>query len=144
MTMRFLAWQSSDFPYIENDLVHLSVNVTLLTALAVFSWASIALGLKASNLTNRGIVMHGPYACVRHPAYAAKNLAWWLGALPMFIALTASSNWKGLAYSVIAVFGWTVIYALRALTEERHLLMGNNGYAQYMSRVRWRFVPGVW
>ena len=144
MTMRFLAWQSSDFPYIESDLVHLSVNVTLLTALAVFSWASIALGFKASNLTNRGIVMRGPYAYVRHPAYAAKNFAWWLGALPMFIALTASSNWKGLAYSVIAVFGWTVIYALRALTEERHLLMGNNGYAQYMSRVRWRFVPGVW
>jgi protein-S-isoprenylcysteine O-methyltransferase Ste14 len=49
-----------------------------------------------------------------------------------------------MAYSLLSLLGWTVIYALRAVTEERHLLMLNNGYAQYAQRVRWRFVPGVW
>lgn len=143
-TMRFLEWRSNDFPHFENDLLHLGVNVTLLMALAVFSWASIALGFKASNLTNRGIVTHGPYAFVRHPAYAAKNLAWWLGALPTVGMTIADGNWRATGYALVALFGWTVIYALRAITEERHLLMYDNGYAHYAGSVRWRFIPRVW
>lgn len=143
-TGRFLEWQSSDFPYFANDVVHIAINIVVLIALAIFSWASVALGFKASNLTNRGIVSHGPYAYVRHPAYAAKNLAWWLGALPTLGMLLAAGNWRGAAYALLALTGWTTIYVLRALTEERHLLMANNGYAEYAQAVRWRFVPGVW
>ncbi len=143
-TVRFLEWQSSDFPHFANDFVHVTINIVLLIALAIFSWASVALGFKASNLTNRGIVTHGPYAFVRHPAYAAKNLAWWLGALPTVGMMLAAGNWKGMAYSLLALFGWTTIYALRAITEERHLLLSNNGYAQYVQKVRWRFVPRIW
>jgi len=144
LTLRFLEWQSSDFPQFRNDFLHLAINIAVLLALAVFSWASIALGFKASNLTNRGIVTHGPYAFIRHPGYAAKNLAWWLGALPALGATLAAGHWQAFAYSLMALFGWTAIYALRALTEERHLLLLNNGYAQYAQRVRWRFVPGLW
>jgi protein-S-isoprenylcysteine O-methyltransferase Ste14 len=143
-TLRFLEWRSSDFPHFANDFVHLTVNVALLVALGIFSWGSIALGFKASNLTNRGIVTHGPYAFVRHPAYAAKNLAWWLGALPTVGMMFAAGSWQGMAYSLLALFGWTTIYALRAITEERHLLLSDNGYAQYAQKVRWRFVPGIW
>lgn len=143
-TVRFLEWQSSDFPYFANDFIHLSINLSLLASLAIFSWASVALGFKASNLTNRGIVTHGPYAYVRHPAYAAKNLAWWLGALPMIGVAFATGSWKAMAYSLLALFGWTAIYVLRAITEERHLFMGSNGYAEYAQKVRWRFIPGVW
>ena len=87
---------------------------------------------------------HGPYAFVRHPTYAAKNLAWWLGALPMTSMMVGSANWKRLAYCLFAVFGWTTIYALRAITEERHLRLANNGYAEYAQAVRWRFIPKVW
>ena len=142
-TMRWLPWQSSDFPFFGNDAIHFGVNITLLTALAIFSWSSIALGFKASNLTNRGIVTHGPYAFVRHPAYAAKNLAWWLGALPGLIMTMQMGNLRGLIFSLFALAAWTSIYALRAITEERHLLMGRNGYAEYMTKVKWRFIPGV-
>jgi protein-S-isoprenylcysteine O-methyltransferase Ste14 len=143
-TLRFLEWQSSDFPFFTNDFVHISINLALLTSLAIFSWASISLGFKASNLTNRGIVTQGPYAVVRHPAYAAKNLAWWLGALPILGMAFATGSWKTVAYSLVALLGWSAIYVLRALTEERHLLMSNNGYAQYAQQVRWRFIPGIW
>lgn len=143
-TVRFLEWQSSDFPYFANDFVHFSINLSLLTSLAIFSWASIALGFKASNLTNRGIVTHGPYAYVRHPAYAAKNFAWWLGALPMIGVAFATGSWKAVAYSLLALLGWSAIYVLRAITEERHLMMANNGYAQYAQVVRWRFIPHIW
>ena len=142
-TGRFLEWQSNDFPYFQNTAVHFAANISLLVALAIYSWASIALGFKASNLTNRGIVSHGPYAFVRHPAYAAKNLAWWIGALPNLYAIFASGNARIAAYSLLALCGWTLIYALRAITEERHLLLTDNGYAEYMTRVKWRFIPGV-
>lgn len=140
-TSRYLAWQSSDFPYFPSDAVHVFANVCILVALAIYSWASLALGFKASNLTNRGIVAHGPYAWVRHPAYAAKNLAWWIGALPNLYLLMASGDWRSSAYALLALAGWTTIYVLRALTEERHLLLGDNGYAEYAARVRWRFIP---
>jgi protein-S-isoprenylcysteine O-methyltransferase Ste14 len=142
-TMRFVPWQSSDFPFFGNIAIHLAVNVTLLTALAIFSWASLSLGFKASNLTNRGIVTHGPYAFVRHPAYVAKNIAWWLGALPGLLMLLSMHDYRGLTVAVLALCGWSGIYALRAITEERHLLMGRNGYAEYAQRVRWRFIPRV-
>jgi protein-S-isoprenylcysteine O-methyltransferase Ste14 len=142
-TGRFLQWQSSDFPYFQNDFVHVTANSVLLAAMAIYSWASIALGFKASNLTNRGIVSRGPYAWVRHPAYAAKNFAWWIGALPAFSVWFSSGDLQAALYSVFAMAGWTAIYVLRAITEERHLLMADNGYAEYMRRVRCRFIPGV-
>ncbi len=142
-TGRFLEWQSSDFPHFENDYVHLAANITLLISMTIYSWASIALGFKASNLTNRGIVSRGPYSVVRHPAYAAKNFAWWIGAMPAFIVWFGSGDLHAALYSVFAMAGWTAIYALRAITEERHLLMIDNGYAEYMRRVRWRFIPGL-
>ena len=142
-TSRFLEWQSSDFPHFENTSVHFAANIALLTALSIYSWASVALGFKASNLTNRGIISRGPYAYVRHPAYAAKNLAWWIGALPNLYLIFASGNVRNAAYALLALCGWTTIYALRAITEERHLLLSDNGYAEYMARVKWRFIPGV-
>jgi protein-S-isoprenylcysteine O-methyltransferase Ste14 len=142
-TTRFLQWQSNDFPQFQSDGAHFVANISILVALAIYSWASVALAFKASNLTNRGIVSRGPYSVVRHPAYAAKNLAWWIGALPNLYIIFASGNLRHAAYALLALGGWTTIYVLRAITEERHLLLGNNGYAEYMSRVRWRFIPGV-
>jgi protein-S-isoprenylcysteine O-methyltransferase Ste14 len=152
-TSQVLPWQSSDFPQfstLPGDLsqgakedLHVLANGLLLASLAVFSWASVALGFKASNLTNRGIVAHGPYSVVRHPAYAAKNLAWWIGAIPaIYFAFLTGGASQGVP-AVLFTLGWTGIYVLRAITEERHLLMIDNGYAQYMARVRWRFIPGV-
>jgi protein-S-isoprenylcysteine O-methyltransferase Ste14 len=142
-TSRFFVWQSSDFPHFQSDAAHFFANACILTALAIYSWASVALGFKASNLTNRGIVAHGPYAWVRHPAYAAKNLAWWIGAVPNLVLVFTTQDLRSSAYALLALIGWTTIYVLRAITEERHLLMANNGYAEYAARVRWRFIPGV-
>jgi len=142
-TGRFLEWQSNDFPHFENSTIHFIANACLLISLGIYSWASVALGFKASNLTNRGIVSHGPYSWVRHPAYIAKNLAWWIGALPTLYAAFSSGDARVAGYSLLALGGWTTIYALRAITEERHLLLLDNGYAQYMQRVKWRFIPRV-
>lgn len=142
LTGRVFAWQSSDFPHFANDTLHLLANCCILLLMGIYSWASIALGLKASNLTNRGIVSNGPYAFVRHPAYTAKNMAWWIGALPAFY-MAFGQGLSALAWALLCTAAWSLIYAARAITEERHLLRANNGYKEYMQAVRWRFIPGV-
>lgn len=141
-TGAFFQWQSTDFPRFDNDALHLLLNCSILALMGIYSWASVALGFKASNLTNRGIVRTGPYARVRHPAYMAKNTAWWIGALPTFYLAFGGGLSAGL-YAVMCTAAWSFIYYLRAITEEQHLLRANNGYAEYMRAVPWRFVPGL-
>ena len=96
----------------------------------VFVWASVSLGFKASNLTNRGIVRSGPYRYVRHPAYMAKLMIWILQGA--FFA----------QFGIFILLGFILIYMLRAWTEERHLSRDPD-YLAYKQSVRWWFIPGV-
>jgi hypothetical protein len=84
---------------------------------AVYAWATVAFGLRFSNLTHRGIITHGPYAFTRHPAYVSKNLFWWLATLPMLSAtMTDSVRNTILCAAVSGIYYW------RAKTEEQQLL----------------------
>lgn len=132
----------SDFPQFDNPTAHLVLNMTLLLLMAIYSFASVALGLKASNLTHRGVICRGPYRLVRHPAYTCKNMAWWIGSLPAIGAAFAQSTLGGLQ-TVASVAGWTLIYVFRALTEEDHLRSVDSEYEEYAARVRYRFIPGL-
>ena len=96
----------------------------------IYCWASVALGFKSSNLTNRGIIDKGPYKYVRHPAYAGKVSVWVL-----------SSLFLGEGYG-LNIFTAVCIYTLRAITEERHLKLDPD-YLEYRKRVRWMFIPGI-
>ncbi|MBL8342223.1 MAG: hypothetical protein JNL30_12200 [Rubrivivax sp.] len=142
-TAQVLGSQTSDFPQFADPAVHVLLNGLLLALMAVYAGASVALGWKASNLTHRGIVSRGPYAYVRHPAYTCKNMAWWIGAAPLVGHAFERGLVSGLA-ALGSVAGWTLVYVLRALTEERHLRRVDSEYAAYAARVRWRFVPGVY
>lgn len=75
VTLKLFAWHSTDFPNFANSWLFYFFSVLLLFCMGIYSWASWSLGLKASNLTHRGIVSTGAYAFVRHPAYFFKNLA---------------------------------------------------------------------
>jgi protein-S-isoprenylcysteine O-methyltransferase Ste14 len=75
----------------------------------------------------------GPYAIVRHPMYAS--------CLLMFIGLPLLlGSWLGLAFAPLFILG----IAWRAVQEEQVLRRELNGYADYVGRVRYRFIPGVW
>lgn len=141
-TQQMLGWHASDYPAFSDAALQIVAAVAILSALSIYAWASVALNLKASNLTHRGIVGTGPYRWIRHPAYAAKNLAWWVGSLPILYGY-AQRDVVDLAYGVIGVIGWTVIYYFRAVTEERHLGM-DPAYQNYCAKVRYKFIPGVW
>jgi protein-S-isoprenylcysteine O-methyltransferase Ste14 len=134
--------QVSDFPRFDDPTVHLALNLLLLALMAIYASASVALGLKASNLTHRGIVARGPYAVVRHPAYVCKNMAWWIGSAPLVTASFDQSLITGLL-SIGSVVAWSLLYALRALTEEDHLRRVDGAYGEYAAKVRYRFIPGL-
>jgi len=105
---------------------------SIIILIGIYLWASVALGAKCSNLTNRGIVARGPYAFVRHPAYISKCLAWSIATLPYLSII-----------NVAGAFFWVFIYYLRAITEERHLGKDPE-YRDYCKKVKWKFVPYLW
>jgi hypothetical protein len=141
-TGKLLGAPVSDFPQFDNPDVHIALNLVLLALMALYTSASVSLGLKASNLTHRGIVSRGLYGLIRHPAYTCKNLAWWIGATPLVIAEFGKSPLQGVT-AIGSVAAWSALYALRALTEEDHLRKVDGEYAAYASRVRYRFIPGL-
>ena len=143
VTGQILSWQPTEFPQYDNPVVHIATNLFLLLLMAIYASASVALNFKASNLTHRGIIASGPYRIIRHPAYTCKNMAWWIGSLPAInTGLQASSPWTVLLV-LSSMVGWTLIYVLRALTEEDHLKKVDGDYAKYCEAVRHRFIPGV-
>lgn len=81
----------------------------------------------------RGVVARGPYRLLRHPVYAAELL--------MVVAaagLAARSLW-----GVGVIVTTLVTLAVRIGVEER-VLMDDDAYRAYQSRVRWRLVPLLW
>lgn len=107
----------------------------------VYTSATVAFGLRFSNLTHRGIITTGPYSIVRHPAYAAKNFSWWCVMFPVALYDVYKQGAGALVY-VLGLVALSFIYYMRARTEEKHL-MRDPEYRKYMKKVPYRFIPGV-
>ena len=139
----FINWYSQNFPQFENIYIHLCLNIFILILMWIYSWASLSLWLKASNLTNRWIISKWPYKYIRHPAYTTKNLAWWIGWLPFIIVAFWENNFKQIFFIVLSLSVWTLIYYLRAKTEESHLFEDDD-YKKYIKKVKYKFIPKIW
>lgn len=109
------------------------LGMVLVFLTAVYAWATVAFGLRFSNLTHRGILTHGPYAWTKHPAYVSKNLFWWLATMP-FLATSGSFVDMVRNSALLAIVGG--IYYWRARTEEQHLSAdpAYRDYADWMER----------
>jgi protein-S-isoprenylcysteine O-methyltransferase Ste14 len=79
------------------------------------------------------VISTGPYAWVRHPMYSGVML-FFVGA-PLLLG-----SWWGVAMAPLFV----VLFAIRIAIEERALVAGLPGYADYTAQVRYRLVPGFW
>lgn len=79
------------------------------------------------------VIMTGPYAIIRHPAYATGMVAMW-GA-----PLLLDSLW---ACPVILLLCIGIV--IRTALEDKTLLAELPGYREYAEKVRFRLIPGVW
>ena len=104
-----------------------AMGILLVFLTAIYAWATVAFGIRFSNLTDRGILTHGPYAFTKHPAYLSKNLFWWFTFLPFLVTTGSITDLIRNTTLLGCVSG---IYYWRAKTEERHL-SADPAYAAY-------------
>lgn len=128
----YVPWGPRDYAEFGTLTWTFAARLVVVILLLVYLWATLSLGTKCSNLTNRGIVSKGAYKFIRHPAYISKNLAWWIMAIP-FLSVSV----------VLSVLIWSFIYFMRAITEERHLIQDPE-YQAYCKKTKYRFIPFVY
>jgi protein-S-isoprenylcysteine O-methyltransferase Ste14 len=97
--------------------VKAAYGVLLLLLLAIYTGSTVTFGYRFSNLTHRGVLTNGFYRFTKHPAYVSKCTIFWLTFAPFV--------YHGSVYEVVRDCVWlaalSLVYALRARTEERHL-----------------------
>ena len=126
--------QSSDMPVAFQALGLVLFVLSTLFILWVFrenSFAAPVVKLQAERAQR--VVSTGPYAHVRHPMYSGMIL--FFAGVPLLLG-----SWWGLVMAPVIV----VLFAVRIGIEERTLREGLPGYSDYMTRVRYRLLPGVW
>ena len=129
-----IPFYTNDMAFFKSQEITFIIRIFLLLVMTFKIWSIVILGAKCSNLTNRGIVTKGPYRWVRHPHYLAKLIVWWVTLIPAFALYDF--------WIVGTMIFWTVIYVLRAFTEENHL-REDEEYVAYCSQVKWRFIPYI-
>ncbi|WP_096085217.1 methyltransferase family protein [Agaribacterium haliotis] len=115
--------------------------VLMLLSYLLYMLSTLCFGVRFSNLTNRGIIRSGPYAYIRHPAYASKNFAWWFLMFPALLYSAISYEVIPALLQCLGLLLMSWLYYWRALTEERHL-QADPAYRSYCQRVKYRFIPG--
>ncbi len=133
MLSLYLPMYTNDFAFFINESFTFLIWILLIPLHLFKLWCVLSLGFKCSNLTNRGIVVKGPYKWIRHPHYMVKLLIWWITFMP--VILTSHIYILGMLF-------WTIIYYLRAITEEEHL-KNDNTYKDYIEKVNYRFIPKI-
>jgi protein-S-isoprenylcysteine O-methyltransferase Ste14 len=99
-----------------------------MTAIAYFSTAGRIHGDRG-----HAVCSNGPYRFVRHPAYVGLIL------VALGVPVLLGSSWaltSGIAAAVLLVIGTAL--------EDRMLQAELSGYQDYVRKVRYRLVPGIW
>lgn len=95
-------------------------------------WAKLILrrsfGVAAAN---RGVKIAGPYRFVRHPMYAGYAIIHFSFLLLMFMPINVV---------LYAIGWWAQILRIKA---EEAVLSQDPKYAEYMTKVKWRLIPGI-
>ncbi|MDA9463919.1 methyltransferase family protein [Bradyrhizobium sp. CCBAU 53415] len=127
-------FQSSDMPIALQALGLGLLLVSTLFTMWVFRENSFAAPVvKLQTERAQHVISTGPYAYVRHPMYS--GLVLFFTGVPLLLG-----SWWGLAMMPLFI----ALFAVRIPIEERTLREGLPGYTDYMVRVPYRLVPGVW
>ena len=126
------SWSSLPFwPLYPGIALHAAGDALLLWTMVVNPFLETTVRVQ----TERGhrVITSGPYAIVRHPMY--------LGVVLTFLAVPLV---LGSACTFAPVVAMTFLLMARTVLEERLLRRDLPGYEEYMSKTRWRIIPGIW
>jgi protein-S-isoprenylcysteine O-methyltransferase Ste14 len=90
-------------------------------------------GVRIQSERHQRVIDAGPYALIRHPGYVSGMLVF------AGTALSLGSLWA-LVPAALA----SIVLVVRTAREDRLLRARLPGYQDYVGRVRWRLVPGLW
>lgn len=82
---------------------------------------------------NQRVVDTGLYGIVRHPMYAVT--VWLFLSIPVVLG-----SW----WALLCFLPYVAVIVVRIRNEEKVLLEGLDGYAEYRTRVKYRLFPFIW
>jgi protein-S-isoprenylcysteine O-methyltransferase Ste14 len=111
-------------------------NVLILVGLAVAEVVVIQNNYAAATITvekDQPVVSTGLYSVVRHPMY--------VGALILIVGMPLA---LGSYWGLLTMIPGVLIFVARISDEEKALRQDLAGYDEYIDKVHYRLVPGVW
>jgi protein-S-isoprenylcysteine O-methyltransferase Ste14 len=128
---RFRCSSTSWWAQVLGALLISAANLGWASVLQANSFAAVTIGVQRDR--GQRVISSGPYAIVRHPMYSF--------FLPLMIGtpLLLGSLW-----GLLGIMFFVPLLAARIAGEEFVLLEGLPGYDEYVAKVRFRLVPGVW
>jgi protein-S-isoprenylcysteine O-methyltransferase Ste14 len=118
--------------------VHAAGALVYAAGLGLLAWAMAANAFFSTAVriqTDRGhtVCDTGPYRFVRHPGYVGLILQ------AVGVPILLGSFW-----ALIPGVAAAVLISIRTSFEDRTLRAELPGYVDYVQRVRWRLIPGIW
>jgi protein-S-isoprenylcysteine O-methyltransferase Ste14 len=112
-------------------VLYLASTLFILRVFRENSFAAPVVKLQAGRAQR--VISTGPYAHVRHPMYSG-----------MMLFFAGVSLLLGSWWGLVMVPLFVILFAIRIGIEERTLREGLPGYSDYVTRIRYRLLPGVW
>ena len=127
---RRFGWSSVPLAFtITADILVFSGYIFFFLVLRENSYASRVVEVE----NDQKVISTGPYAWIRHPLYLAVLVMY------LFSPLALGSIW-----ALMGMIPLPLVIVLRIENEESLLKNELPGYEEYMNRVRYRLVPGIW
>lgn len=79
------------------------------------------------------VISSGVYGIVRHPMYTAMTIIF------LFTPIALGSFW-----ALLPALLFPLILAFRLIDEEKKLIKELDGYDEYIKKVKYRLIPGLW
>ena len=133
----FMAWDGGRHRFAAVPPLFQGLGAALMALCMIICWATFRENSFAAPVVKvqagQTTISTGPYAIVRHPMYAGALL--YFAGVPLLLG-----SWTGLAIAPLLA----LMMAWRATQEEKLLRAELAGYADYLGRVRYRFIPLIW
>ena len=130
----YYGWTTTVFPLWVHIIAFVVITLGyLLAGWAIYENRFFSLLVRIQKDRGHQVCDTGPYRFIRHPGYSGNVFS-------SFCVGLLLDSWWVMIPAVIAL----IIAVIRTILEDRTLINELPGYQDYASRVRYRFVPGIW